>query len=58
MRGRDGWTQWTQAKQLPSGEMLTTGHVLRWYVPALVVGASCTTDIRVETRLLTRDDTP
>jgi hypothetical protein len=42
-RGLDGWTQ---AKQLPSGERITTGHVLQWYVPALVVGASCNTDIR------------
>ncbi|WP_238009511.1 CHAT domain-containing protein [Dactylosporangium sp. AC04546] len=44
-RGSDGWTQ---AKQLPSGELLTTGHVLRWYIPALVVGASCNTDIRLD----------
>ncbi|GAA1381139.1 CHAT domain-containing protein [Catellatospora chokoriensis] len=45
MRGSDGWTQ---AKKLPSGERLTTGHVLRWYIPALVVGASCNTDIRAD----------
>ncbi|GAA4604622.1 hypothetical protein BJY16_005080 [Actinoplanes octamycinicus] len=44
-RGQDGWTQ---AKMLPSGEGLTTGHVLRWYIPALVVGASCNTDIRTD----------
>lgn len=42
-RGADGWTQ---AKQLPSGETLTSGHVLQWHVPPLVVGASCNTDIR------------
>jgi CHAT domain-containing protein len=44
-RGVDGWTQ---AKELPNGELLTTGHVLQWYVPALVVGASCNTDIRAD----------
>lgn len=43
--GRDGWSQ---VKQLPSGETLTTGHVLRWYLPRLVVGASCDTDIRAD----------
>ena len=45
MPGRDGWTQ---AKRLPSGENVTPGHVLCWYVPALVVGASCNTDIRID----------
>ena len=43
--GRDGWTQ---AKRLPSGESVTPGHVLCWYVPTLVVGASCNTDIRID----------
>lgn len=42
-RGRDGWGQ---VKQLPNGEPLTAGHVLQWYLPRLVVGASCNTDIR------------
>jgi hypothetical protein len=45
MPGRDGWTQ---AKRLPSGESVTPGHVLCWYVPTLVVGASCNTDIRID----------
>ncbi|MGY1681262.1 CHAT domain-containing protein [Geodermatophilus sp. SYSU D01176] len=44
-RGADGWTQ---AKQLPSGEVLTSVHVLEWYLPQLVVGASCNTDIRAD----------
>lgn len=43
--GRDGWSQ---VKRLPSGETLTTGHVLQWYLPRLVVGASCDTDIRTD----------
>lgn len=43
--GPDGWSQ---TKQLPSGETLTTGHVLQWYLPRLVVGASCDTDIRTD----------
>ncbi|MBO3089476.1 CHAT domain-containing protein [Cellulomonas dongxiuzhuiae] len=42
-RGADGWAQ---VKVLPSGELLTTSHVLQWYLPRLVVGASCNTDIR------------
>jgi hypothetical protein len=45
MPGRDGWTQ---TKRLPSGESVTPGHVLSWYVPTLVVGASCNTDIRID----------
>jgi hypothetical protein len=45
MPGSDGWTQ---AKRLPSGESVTPGHVLCWYVPTLVVGASCNTDIRID----------
>jgi hypothetical protein len=45
MPGRDGWTQ---AKRLPSGESVTPGHVLSWYVPTLVVGASCNTDIQID----------
>ncbi len=44
-RGLDGWSQ---MQILPSGEHLTTGHVLQWYLPRLVVGASCNTDIRAD----------
>lgn len=45
-RGADGWSQ---TKELPSGERLTAGHVLQWYIPRLVVGGSCNTSIRTDT---------
>jgi hypothetical protein len=48
IHGRPGRDGWTQAKRLPSGESVTPGHVLCWYVPTLVVGASCNTDIRID----------
>jgi len=43
LRGSDGWSQ---AKVLPNGQLLRTTHVLEWFMPLLVVGASCDTDIR------------
>lgn len=48
VHGQQGTDGWSQIKQLPSGENLTTGHVLQWYIPRLVVGASCNTDIRTD----------
>lgn len=43
--GNDGWSQ---AKVLPSGEHLTTAHVLQWSMPKLVVGPSCYTGIQAD----------
>ncbi|MFJ4229775.1 CHAT domain-containing protein [Paenarthrobacter nicotinovorans] len=43
--GNDGWSQ---AKVLPSGEHLTTAHVLQWSMPRLVVGPSCYTGIHAD----------
>ena len=43
--GNDGWSQ---AKVLPSGEHLTTAHVLQWFMPRLVVGPSCYTGIQAD----------
>lgn len=48
VHGQPGPDGWSQIKVLPSGETLTTGHVLQWYIPRLVVGASCDTDIRTD----------
>jgi hypothetical protein len=46
LHGEPGQDGWAQAKLLPDGQALTPGHVLRWQVPPIVVGASCFTDIR------------
>ncbi len=43
LRGLDGWSQ---RKKLPSGQYLTTAHILEWYFPKLIVAGSCNTDIR------------
>lgn len=45
LRGSDGWSQ---TKQLPNGDLLTTTHVFDWYLPSLVISASCNTDIRAD----------
>lgn len=48
LHGSRGATGWAQAKRLPSGELLTTAHVLEWRLPRLVVAASCNSDIRAD----------
>jgi hypothetical protein len=48
LHGLPGVDGWAQAKRLPDGSALTPGHVLRWQVPPIVVGASCFTDIRAD----------
>lgn len=48
IHGSSGIDGWSQTKQLPSGERLTAGHILQWYIPRLVVAGSCNTSIRTD----------